>query len=226
MVDMRFFLFALLLVALFIGSYLIWGDYFEQWLVGEKAIENMRSNEGSVWLIAILLFITDVALPIPGTALLAILGNVYGPIVGGLIGCVGSFMAGATGYLVCYALGERAAVRLVGSNGLTRGRAFFDRAGGWTVALSRWMIILPELVSCMAGLTRMPPKRYFVALTCGVIPWSFAYAYVGWAGSDHPALWTGISAAVPVLLWPLAQMLLAKRANSNVENASVSDTPQ
>ena len=36
---MRLFLVALSLVAMFIVSYLIWGDYFEQLLVGDKAAD-------------------------------------------------------------------------------------------------------------------------------------------------------------------------------------------
>lgn len=211
---MRFFLFALSLVVMFIVSYLIWGDYFEQLLKGDEAATYIRSFGALAWLVAIALFVTDVALPIPATAILATLGIVYGPFWGGVIGCLGTFAAGSVAYLICYALGENAAIRLVGDRGLSRGRAFFDRAGGWTVALSRWMIILPELISCLAGLTRMPPRKYFAALACGVVPMSFTYAYIGWARSDKPVLAIALSAAVPVLLWPIAQMMVNRRAKA------------
>jgi len=84
MLLMRFFLVALSLVAMFIVSYLIWGDYFEHLLVGEKAADYIRSFGVWAWLIVIGLFIADVVLPIPATAVLATLGIVYGPWLGGL----------------------------------------------------------------------------------------------------------------------------------------------
>ena len=200
------------IVGLFVVTYLIWGEYFEQLLAGDKARAWLESFGPWAWAIAILLMVTDVLLPIPATAVLAMLGLIYGPLVGGLIGCVGSYLAGAVGYLICRAMGDRAARFLMGDRMMERSRRFFTSSGGWLVALSRWMIILPELVSCLAGLTRMPAGRYFTALACGTIPMCFTYAWIGQAGSDRPILALALSAAVPVFLWPAAQWFLQKRA--------------
>jgi uncharacterized membrane protein YdjX (TVP38/TMEM64 family) len=63
------------------------------------------------------------------------------------------------------------------------------------------MIILPEMISCLAGLARMPAGRFFAALACGSIPLGFAYAAVGSMGSDRPILALAVSASVPVFLW-------------------------
>jgi uncharacterized membrane protein YdjX (TVP38/TMEM64 family) len=203
---MRFFLVCLALVALFIGSYLVWGDRFESLLAGKEAVAWLRSWGLWAWLVAIALMMADIILPIPATAVLATLGIVYGPVVGGLIGCAGSMLAGSVGYLACRAMGRRAAVWMLGESGFEKSHAFFVRSGGWTVALSRWMIILPEMVSCLAGLTRMPARLYFTALACGTVPMCFAYAWIGHAESDRPVLALSLSAAAPVLLWPVMQM--------------------
>lgn len=207
---MRFFLVCLALVAIFIGSYLLFGDYFESLLAGDDAVAWLRSWGQWAWLIAIALLLTDVVLPIPATAVLATLGIIYGPLIGGLIGCAGAFLAGSAAYLACRALGHRAARWLLGHAGFERSRDFFLRTGGWTIALSRWMIILPEILSCLAGLTRMPARLYFTALLCGTIPMCFTYAWIGHQ-SDRPLLAICLSAAVPVLLWPVARWTLSAR---------------
>ena len=213
---MRLFLTCGSIVALFVVSYLLWGETFEELLAGDQAKKWLHQFGPWTWAIAILLMITDVLLPIPATAVLATLGLIYGTLVGGLIGCAGTFLAGTAGYLICWAMGERAARFLMGERGLERSRRFFTKSGGWLVALSRWMIILPEMVSCLAGLTRMDPRKYFVALACGTIPMSFTYAAIGAAGGDRPILALAVSAAVPVFLWPVAQWFLGRRAS--VEN--------
>jgi len=217
---MRFFLLCLLLVAIFIGSYLLWGDRFEAMLAGGEAEAWLRSWGPWAWLVAIALMMADIVLPIPATAVLATLGIIYGPIVGGLIGSAGSLLAGTTGYVACRSMGKRAALWMLGDTGYTRSSAFFVHSGGWAVALSRWMIILPEMISCLAGLTRMPARQYFTALFCGTIPMCFTYAWIGHSQSNRPILALSLSAAVPVLLWPLANMLLNKRKQSSADSAT------
>lgn len=209
--PMRFFFLCLLMVALFAGSYLLWGDQFESLLAGGESEQWLRSWGPWAWLVAIALMMTDIVLPIPATAVLATLGIIYGPIVGGLIGCAGSLMAGSAGYLACRAMGRRAATWMLGDAGFARSHAFFATSGGWAVALSRWMIILPEMISCLAGLTRMPARLYFTALICGTVPMCFTYAWIGHAQSNRPILALSLSAAVPVLLWPLANLMFKRQ---------------
>ena len=211
---MRLVLVCASIVAIFVVSYLLWGGYFEDLLKDEEGQRWLRGFGPWAWAVAILLMVTDVLLPIPATAILATLGLIYGPLIGGTIGCAGTFLAGTVAYLLCRALGERAAVFLLGRSMLERSHMFFASAGGWLVVLSRWMIILPEMVSCLAGLTRMPPRRYFAALACGTVPMSFTYATIGSFNFDKPILALAISAAVPVFLWPVAQWLLKRRSNA------------
>ncbi|MBI1374716.1 MAG: hypothetical protein GC159_18510 [Phycisphaera sp.] len=211
---MRTLILCIALAGLFVATYLIWGDAFEEMLSGDEAAATLRSFGRWAWAVAILLLISDVLMPVPATAVIAALGVVYGPWLGGLIGCVGAYLAGAVAYGVCRAMGRGAAVWLMGEEQLDKSHTFFVKAGGWTVALSRWMIILPEMVSCLAGLTRMPARLYFTALACGVAPMCMTYAHIGAAGSQssRPALALAISAALPVLIWPIAQYVVKRRA--------------
>ncbi|MDG2214225.1 MAG: VTT domain-containing protein [Verrucomicrobiota bacterium] len=196
---LRVLITGLIATALMLAAFFAWGGYFEELLTGDPSTQPGRWD----WLFVVGLLTLDVFLPIPATAVLASLGMAYGPWLGGAIGTLGTFAAGTTGYLLCRILNERAAKFLVGDRGMELGQQFFRRNGGWVIALSRWAILLPELLSCYAGLMRMPPRQYFAALLCGTLPMSFTYAWLGSTetAQDNKLLALAISAAVPVFLW-------------------------
>ena len=197
-----------------VGAFFLWGGYFEDLLTGESNAVPEKWD----WLFVVGLLTLDVFLPIPATAVLASLGAAYGAWLGGAIGALGTFCAGTTGYLLCRVLNERIARFLIGEQGMAVGREFFSRSGWWVIVASRWMIILPELLSCFAGLVRMPPREYFSALFCGVVLLSFPYTYLGSTGwaKENPWLTLVISAAVPVVLWAGRQWVFPPK-KSDVE---------
>ena len=207
---MRILLTGLIASALMIGSFLLWGGDFELMFQENGVLETLGPHG---WLLVVGLLMLDVFLPVPATAALAALGMAYGPWWGGLFGCLGTFLAGTLGYGLCRLANERVARFLVGDTGMAMGKRFIGGSGAWAIALSRWTILLPELLSCFAGLVRMPAKAYFAALLCGVIPMSFAYAWLGSteAAQENPLLALGLSAAVPVLLWAVVSRCLQNK---------------
>ena len=208
---MRILVTGLLASALMIGSFLLWGGDFELLFAEKDGVPKALGQHG--WLLVVGLLVLDVFLPVPATAALAALGMTYGPWLGGLYGCLGTFLAGSLGYGLCRLAKERVALFLVGDTGMAMGKRFFSRSGAWAIALSRWTILLPELLSCFAGLVRMPAKTYFAALLCGVTPMCFAYAWLGSteAAQENPLLVLGLSAAVPVLLWAVVSRCLPNK---------------
>jgi len=163
------------------------------------------------WVVALLLLMADLVLPIPATAVMTALGILYGPWLGGLLAAAGSFLAGSIGYLVCRNFGRPAALKILGPKDLENGETLFATFGGWFVALSRWLPVFPEVVACMAGLTRMPKAAFFTALACGSIPFGFAFAALGHAGVDRPLMAIGFSILIPPLFWAAAQVYFRKR---------------
>jgi membrane protein DedA with SNARE-associated domain len=95
--------------------------------------------------------------------------------------------------------------RWLGDRDYEKGRLLFERGGGWLVALSRALPILPEVMSCTAGLVRMPFRRFVAALACGSLPMGFLFAFIGAAGRDAPGWALIFSLAVPAILWALAR---------------------
>ena len=191
------------LALLVVVPFLIWGGDFERVLSAEAAAARLQGFGAWAWAAGIALIVADLFLPVPATAVMSALGSIYGAVIGGLIAGGGSVLAGVTGYLLCRALGRSMAARILGAEGLVAGERLFRNSGAWLVVLSRWLPVFPEVVACMAGLTRMPPATFLVALACGSMPLGFAFAAVGGAGLMHPGLALAVSAAAPPLLWLL-----------------------
>ncbi len=202
---MRLTLLFLILAVLFMIPFIIWGGRFEDWLSAEGAEAWLRGYGAWAWAAGIGLLALDIVLPIPGTVVMSALGIVYDPFWGGVLSTLGSVLSGLIAYGACRRFGHRAAERLAGKEALTRAEHLFSGgAGGWTVALSRWLPLMPEVVSCMAGLAHMRFGTFLLALVCGSAPLGFAFAAVGAASRDSIGLALALSALLPVALWGLA----------------------
>ncbi|HTF17812.1 MAG TPA: VTT domain-containing protein [Chryseolinea sp.] len=198
---MRLLLIFIVLASLVLISFFIWGDGLANIFTREGSINWLYQYGEWAWVAAIVLLLGDLVLPIPGTLVMSALGYIYGFTVGGLVGAAGSFLSGSLGYWLCRLVGERVAVRLLGQKDFERGKKLSGRIGGWIVALSRWLPVFPEVVACMAGLTRMSPGYFHAALVCGSLPLGFTYAYIGHTGIDHPWLAIALSAGLPPFIW-------------------------
>jgi uncharacterized membrane protein YdjX (TVP38/TMEM64 family) len=164
------------------------------------------------WIAAVGLMITDIFVPIPNTLIITLMGQIYGPILGGLIGTLGTFSAGVIAYGLTRMLGKRFASWLLGAERETAEK-FFKRNGAFAVACSRWLPLLPEAISCLAGLARMPFGKYCLALLCGAVPMCFAYSALALV-SENEIIPLIISILLPVPVWWVAARLLYLRRRS------------
>ena len=190
------------------GPFLIWGEDFASVTATGSPSAWLSSYGDYAWAAAITLLIADLALPVPTTAVMAALGIIYGPLLGGAIASFASVLSGIIGYGLGSQLGRPLVLRLFGPEILADVDPLFARGGGWAVALSRWLPIVSEVVACMAGLSRMPLNVFVAALLCGSVPLGFAFAAIGKAGEASP-LWTlALSAVAPFALWMIVRPLL------------------
>jgi uncharacterized membrane protein YdjX (TVP38/TMEM64 family) len=176
----------------------------------EGTIDWLVYYGNGAWLVAIFLLMADLLLPLPATLIMSALGYIYGPVLGGVISTVGAFAAGSFGYWLCRMMGEGVAIKLLGQKDFERGKKLSSGIGVWVVVLSRWLPVFPEVVSCMAGLTRMQARTFHLALLCGSLPLGFVFAYVGHTGVMNPVLAISLSAGLPPIIWLIAQKLLKK----------------
>lgn len=207
----RLWLLVLALLGLIGTPFVIWGGWFEKALSLEGAKAWLESLGPWSWLGGVVLLVGDLVLPIPGTVVMSALGLVQGWFWGGVSSASGSVLSAVIAYGLCRWLGRGVAVRLAGEDGLTRGEALFEGGrGGWIVALSRWMPVLPEAVACLAGLARMPFRLFLIAVVCGAVPLGFIFAAIGASGVERPGLALALSALIPAALYAAAAIVLRK----------------
>ncbi|MGE3807044.1 MAG: VTT domain-containing protein, partial [Gemmataceae bacterium] len=116
-------------------------------LLGDALVDEawLDALGGWAWLAAIGLMIADIAIPIPTTLVITVMGQKYGPLLGGLIGTLGMFSAGVVAYGLTRLLGLRFARWLLADE-LDRAHQFFATKGAFAVACSRWLPLLPEAI--------------------------------------------------------------------------------
>ncbi len=204
---MRLILWFLVLAAAILATWLAWGGAWEERFTPAGAVAWLEGAGSWAWAAGIGLLAADLVLPVPGTVVMSALGYLYGVPLGGLTAAAGSMTAGLCGYGVGRLIGEKAARKLLSDVDFEKGRLLFARGGGWMVALSRALPILPEALSCTAGLVRMPFGRFAAALVCGSLPVGFLYAWIGAAGRDSPGWALAFSLAAPAFLWFVAKRL-------------------
>jgi uncharacterized membrane protein YdjX (TVP38/TMEM64 family) len=207
LIHMRLALWFLGVAILVLGTWAVWGAGWDERFTLEGSVAWLENAGPWAWAAGIALLASDLALPIPSTVVISALGYIYGTFVGGLVAAAGLMLAGMTGYGLGWLFGERFARRWLGDLDYEKGRLLFASGGGWVVALSRALPILPEVISCTAGLVRMPFRRFTVALACGSVPMGFLFAAIGRAGHEAPGWAFGMSLLAPALLWLLASRI-------------------
>ncbi|HWG65098.1 MAG TPA: DedA family protein [Streptosporangiaceae bacterium] len=109
--------------------------------------------------------------------------NLVGVIVAGVLGnVVGSYIAYAVGRWG----GEPALHRWgriihVTDHDLDRANRWFDRYGNRAVLIGRVLPVVRTFISLPAGIARMDAVRFGIYTTIGVIPWTIALAWAGYA---------------------------------------------
>lgn len=71
--------------------------------------------------------------------------------------------------------------RVVGQARWAKGEAFIERRGGPAVFLGRWVGLLRALVPCLAGMGRMPYRRFLLWNALGGLSWASTVVLVGYA---------------------------------------------
>ena len=200
----RFWIVPLVIAILVVAPFLIWGETLIAFAAPDPEAGVFPGGRDWLWLIAIGLLVADILIPVPTTSVIAALGIVYGPVAGALFGLVGTMTAAFVGYGVGRYLGRPVSERLIG-DGLSRGERIFASHGGWIVAASRWMPILPEVISVVAGVSRMRFGPFAAAALCGLAPFCAVFATFGHLGAERPVLTLAVSALAPFALWWFAR---------------------
>ncbi len=142
------------------------------------------------------LLIVDVVLPVPSSVVMIVNGALFGIIGGAALSFMGSIGASLLGYFLGRA-NLPWLTRFIGEADLDRAREFMARWGILALIVSRPIPILAETLCIIAGTSGLSLRATTSAVTLGLLPIVFLYAYVGATTSN---LDSGLLAFVIVIV--------------------------
>lgn len=172
-----------------------------------------------VGLIIVALMLIDLFIAIPTLSLTILSGFFLGLELGVFYSTLGMIGAGTMGYVISRFHGDKL-LRFVTKDEaqIEEMRRLFTQFGPFSLMLCRAAPMLPEVTSCLAGVTRMPFWKYMIFYSIGTIPYSIIAAYSGSVSTidnPSPAIFTfiGIFGGLS-LVWAGFLYLNKKKLNS------------
>ncbi len=209
----------------------ILGAFFTVTLLVFKAFDLLTVEDIKAWLIQlqhaphwiigmfiIALLLVDLFIAIPTLSLTILSGFFVGVELGVLYSSIGMAGAGSLGYGLSRYKGEHFLKKLCKTNDeLAEMKSLFSAHGPMALSLCRAAPMLPEISSCLAGVTKMPFSKYILFYLLGTIPYAIIAAYAGSISSldnPSPAFYTFIGMFVVLsLAWGV--FLIYKRRQKN-----------
>lgn len=202
---------ALLLAGFFLVTFAIAValGLFDESAVTEWMRQTHDSPQGKALISAAVIGLlgVDLLLPVPGGPVMILAGNLLGPVLGTIVSTIGGILTGAIGYYLCRWGGQGVFNHFVQPDEADRVRASLTRYGPLVIFIARAMPILPEVIACLAGMSRMKAVPFFTAFSIATLGFAAAHAVAGaYSSIENP--WPGIIIAilVPAIGWAVWQL--------------------
>jgi uncharacterized membrane protein YdjX (TVP38/TMEM64 family) len=208
--HMRLAILILGIIGLLLVPYFIWREPMDAYFASEAHQQWLASARPYAWLIGIALLMADAFLPVPAPPVMAAMGALYGTWVGGIISVTGSILAGLVGYGIGRLAGKKVLRLLANEKELAELQRFFDSWGAAGIIASRALPVAPEVLTVLAGLARMHPGRFFLALVLGAVPIGLVLAWLGDRAGQSSWL-TLVLTLIPAGLWCMYLLVMARR---------------
>jgi len=124
--------------------------------------------------------IQGVLLPIPSELVLLSSGLIWGVFIGGILGIIGSMVAGALTYYISMKGGRPLAEKFVGAENLAVVDKYIEKYGGKVIFAARAFTFMAfDPISYASGLVKIKTSTYMVATFIGSIIRCFIYSFLG-----------------------------------------------
>jgi uncharacterized membrane protein YdjX (TVP38/TMEM64 family) len=136
-------------------------------------------------IIGIFLFIAIMAIqglivPIPSEIVLLAAGIIWGFIMGGIMGVIGSMAAAILCYYISKRGGRPVAEKFVGVSALNMADDLIKKYGTGAIVVARFLpFVAFDPISYASGLVEMDVKKYSLGTFLGSIPRAFFYSWLG-----------------------------------------------
>jgi len=174
-----------------------------------------RNSKGSIFVVSCIvvsLLAIDLVLPIPSSIVMVISGQLLGFFWGGLISFIGAMLSALIGYFLCRIGGQKMFTRFIGDKEVNKIDKWYENYGIFAIILSRPIPMLTEILSCLAGLSKVKFGLFVLAAAFGTLPICFVYSYFGNQSDIHnpwSAIW--ISLLLPALGWIILRQIKKKK---------------
>ena len=105
---------------------------------------------------------------------------------------VAAIVGDAVNYAIGYRVGpgflERGRVRFVKMEHLRRTQRFYEKHGGKTIVLARFMPIIRTFAPFVAGIGRMQYRRFAIFNVSGAVAWVVSFTVLGYLFGNVPAV--------------------------------------
>lgn len=196
---------AALLLAAILVPFALWDGAITSW---STAV--IDGDGAAAWIAAVMggLLAVDVLLPVPSSILSTAAGYRFGFLAGAAVSWCGMTVGCALAYAVGSGLGHGPSERLVGEEAMARAREAMRGNAAWVLAALRPVPVLAEASVLLAGISRMPLRRFAVVTVLANLGVSLAYA---WVGSRSAEVGSFLLAFGGAMLLPGAALFLARR---------------
>ena len=126
---------------------------------------------------------------------------------------VAAFVGGEAGYLIGHKGGptifERKESGIFSRKNVERTNAFFERYGGMTVVLARFVPVVRTFAPVVAGVGHMPWRRYTLYNLIGAVLWGFGVTLLGYAIGFIPWVANLVTKYIDLILIGVVVMTIA-----------------
>lgn len=185
------------------------GFFVDLFLHLDKYLATFMQQYGtSVYVVLFLMIFCETGLVVtpflPGDSLIFASGALAATGIMGW-GALPMFMVAAvTGNMLNYQIGrffsekvqQRQNLRFIKQENLDRTQEFFDKHGGITIVITRFMPILRTFSPFVAGVGKMPYKRFLLYNTVGGVAWAAVFFLIGYFFGNLPAVRSHFSVVV------------------------------
>jgi uncharacterized membrane protein YdjX (TVP38/TMEM64 family) len=136
-------------------------------------------------ILGVLLFILIMAVqglivPLPSEIVLLATGMIWGLVLGGFMGVIGSMAAGLLCFYISKKGGRPLAEKFVGEKAINLADGFIHKYGTGAILVARFLpFIAFDPISYAAGLVDMDIKKYSIGTLVGSFPRAFFYSWLG-----------------------------------------------
>ncbi|WBY64516.1 DedA family protein [Thermocaproicibacter melissae] len=118
-------------------------------------------------------------------------------------------IAAVTGNMLNYQIGlflsdkvkQRKKMRFINQEDLDRTQEFFDKYGGITIVITRFMPILRTFSPFVAGVGKMSYRRFLLFNTVGGVSWAAVFFFIGYFFGNLPAVKQHFSMVVIAIIF-------------------------